>query len=90
MDLANTGERAGDEVVMVYVRDLVSQTTTPVKALKATRRLTLQPGEKQTVVFEIGYEQLSLLDVQLKRIVEPGDFQVWVGSQTTKFTLRAD
>jgi beta-glucosidase len=85
VDVSNTGSRAGEEVVLVYLNDVVSRTTTPVKALKAFRRVTLQPGETRTVSFTLARGQLALLDETLQPIVEPGEFEVMVGDQTRRF-----
>jgi beta-glucosidase len=80
--LANTGARAGDEVVQLYVRDQISSVTRPVKELKGFRRITLAPGESRTIEFEITLEQLSFHDAQLERRVEPGLFALMVGSSS--------
>ncbi len=79
VEVSNTGKRLGDEVVQLYVRDCVSSVTRPVKELKGFRRLTLRPGEAQTVEFPIGFEQLSFLGMEMKAIVEPGTFEIMVG-----------
>jgi beta-glucosidase len=83
VDVTNTGERAGDEVVQLYVHDLLSTTVTrPVKLLKGFQRMTLQPGECQTVTFPVGKEQLQFLDVDMKLTVEPGQFALMVGGSS--------
>jgi len=87
VDLANVGDRAGDEVVLLYVNDVVSSTTTPVKALKAFQRVSLQPGEVKTVRLTIGYDQLALIDERMKSVVEPGQFRVFVGNQAGTFEV---
>ena len=79
VDITNTGARAGDEVVQVYVRDQVSSVTRPVKELKAFRRVTLQPGETRRLEFPLGPEQLQMWDIDMKRVVEPGAFTIMVG-----------
>jgi len=79
----NSGQRAGDEVVQLYVHDLLSTTVTrPVKLLKGFQRITLQPGECQTVSFPIGREQLQFLDENMKLTVEPGQFELMVGGSS--------
>ncbi|HWC58686.1 MAG TPA: glycoside hydrolase family 3 N-terminal domain-containing protein, partial [Verrucomicrobiae bacterium] len=88
VDVTNTGSRAGDEVVLVYLHDLVSSTTTPEKALKAYKRISLEPGEKKTVTLSIGWNQLSLIDAHMKRVVEPGKFRVMVGNQSALFEVK--
>ena len=82
VDVANTGARAGDEVVQLYLRDVVSSVTRPVKELRGFERVTLAPGEKKTVNFTLGPDALSLVDRHMKRIVEPGRFEVMVGSSS--------
>ncbi len=82
LHVKNTSETAGTEVVQLYVRDEVSSVTTPVKALKGFRRLTLNPGETKEVRFELGPEALSLWNREMKCVVEPGKFNVMVGSSS--------
>jgi beta-glucosidase len=83
VDVANTGQRAGDEVVQLYIRDLATNMVTrPVKELKAFRRITLQPGEKQTVQFELTPDALSYLDENMDCVVEPGLFDIMVGTSS--------
>ena len=87
VDVTNTGERAGDEVIQLYVHDLLSERVTrPVKLLKGFQRITLQPGECRTVRFPIGPEQLEFLDETMKKVVEPGQFELMAGgsSKTTQ------
>lgn len=79
VEVTNTGKRAGDEVVQLYIRDEVSRATRPVMELKGFRRITLAPGESRTVTFEVGPEQLSYHGLDMKRVVEPGRFRVMVG-----------
>lgn len=80
--MRNTGERAGDEVVQLYIRDEVSSVTRPVKELRDFRRITLKAGESRTEEFVIGPEKLSFLNHQMKRVVEPGRFQIMVGTSS--------
>ena len=84
VEVTNTGSRAGAEVVQLYLRAEVSRTTRPVMELKGFQRVTLTPGEKRTVTFEIGPEQLSYHGLEMKRVVEPGRFQVMVGGSSAK------
>ena len=79
VDVENTGKRAGDEVVQLYVRDQASSVTRPVKELKGFQRITLQPGEKKTVQFKLTAEHLGFYDRNMRFIVEPGEFKVMVG-----------
>jgi beta-glucosidase len=82
VDVANTSNRAGDEVVQLYIQDVVSSTTRPVRELAGFRRVTLAPGAKQTVSFEIGTAELGFYDRALRFVVEPGEFKVWVGTSS--------
>jgi beta-glucosidase len=80
--VVNTGPRAGDEVVQLYIRDLVSSVTRPVKELKGFQRLTLAPGERRAVTFEVTPEHLAFYDIDMAWRVEPGDFRLMVGSSS--------
>jgi beta-glucosidase len=88
MEVRNTGARAGMETVQLYVRDLKSSVVTPVKMLKGFEKVHLEPGEARTVEFRLGPEHLSLYDRNMNRVVEPGDFEVMVGSSSEKIHLR--
>jgi beta-glucosidase len=82
VEVTNTGTRAGDEVVQLYVRDLVSSVTRPVKELKGFERITLEPGEMRTVTFVIGPRQLAFFDRAMDLVVEPGEFEILVGANS--------
>jgi beta-glucosidase len=84
IDVTNTGKRAGDEVVQLYIRAEVSRATRPVMELKGFRRITLSPGELRKVTFDVGPEQLSYYGPDLKRIVEPGHFRLMVGGSSAE------
>ena len=84
VDVTNTGARAGDEVVQLYVRDDLASVTRPVKELKHFQRVTLQPGEKKTVTFELTPADLSFWNVDMKRVVEPGTFTISSGPDSVK------
>jgi beta-glucosidase len=81
--VTNTGKRAGDEVVQLYIRDQVSSVTRPVKELRGFERVTLAPGESKRVTFTLGPDELSLIDRKMQRVVEPGRFDVMVGTSAT-------
>lgn len=81
--IRNTGKRAGAEVAQLYVRDLVGSVTRPVKELKGFQKITLQPGEKQTVRFEVPVSELGFVGRDMRYTVEPGDFKVWIGPDST-------
>ena len=82
VDVTNTGQRAGTEVVQLYIRDLVSSVTRPVKELKGFKKVELQPGKSQTVVLDITPESLAFYDVNMKYTVESGDFEIMVGNSS--------
>ena len=87
-DVANVGGRAGEEVVQLYINDVVASVTRPVKELKGFRKIALGPGEKQTVRFALTPEDLALYDQHLVRRVEPGTFRVMVGSSSEQVRLQ--
>jgi beta-glucosidase len=89
VDVTNTGTRRGDEVVQLYVRDLVSSVTRPVKELKGFRRLTLDPGQTQTVALDVTPDLLAFYDIDLSFRVEPGEFRLMVGSSSRDSDLQA-
>lgn len=79
VDVENTGNRAGDEVVQLYIRDVTASVTRPVKELKGFQRITIQPGETKHVEFVLGEESLGFYNREMKFVVEPGEFKVMVG-----------
>jgi len=79
VDVANTGSRAGDEVVQLYVRDDEASVTRPVIELKGFQRVTLGPGERRTLNFELQPDDLALWNAEMKRVVEPGTFTISAG-----------
>ncbi len=85
----NTGSREGDEVAQLYIHDPLASVARPVLELKGFARIRLAPGEAKAVSFELGPAELALLDVDLREVVEPGDFQVYVGSSSKDIRLRA-
>jgi beta-glucosidase len=88
VDVINTGPRRGDEVVQLYIRDVVSSVTRPVKELKGFKRITLEPGEKATVAFDVTPECLAFHDVDMVFRVEPGEFRLMVGSSSRDADLQ--
>ncbi|KQR80564.1 glycoside hydrolase [Sphingomonas sp. Leaf343] len=79
VDVANVGERTGDEVVQVYVRDQVSSVARPIKEMKGFERVTLKPGERRTVRFVLGPEAFRMWNIDLREVVEPGLFDIMAG-----------
>jgi beta-glucosidase len=90
VDVENVGERAGVEVVQLYVNDLFSSVTTPLKELKSFARVELEPGERRTVQLAVAYEQLALVNADLETLVEPGPFEVMVGGSSRDEDLLKD
>jgi beta-glucosidase len=86
VDVTNTGERMGDEVVQMYIHHQLSSVTQPVKILKGFQRVTLKPGETKTVRFTVGPEELRIWNRQMKRVVEPGKIDVMVGPDSAHLT----
>jgi beta-xylosidase len=81
-EVTNTGEREGTEVVQMYIRDMVSSVTRPVKELKGFEKVSLHPGETKTVAFEITPDSLAFYDINMRYIVEPGEFSIMVGNSS--------
>jgi hypothetical protein len=86
VDVTNTGTREGDEVPQFYIHQRVASVTQPVMQLKGFERITLKPGEKRTVTFNVTPEILSILNIDMHRVVEPGVFDMMVGSSSDKTT----
>jgi len=82
--VTNSGKRASDEVVQLYIHDLVSSVTRPISELKGFRRIHLKPGESKKVEFPIGFNELSFFDGMMKRVVEPGRFEVMLGGSSAE------
>jgi len=87
VDVSNAGARSGKEVVQVYLRDVYSSVTTPVRRLRAFRKIRLDAGEHSSVAFELGDEDLQILDSNMNWTVEPGEFQVMVGPLMANFWI---
>ncbi|HEY7005416.1 MAG TPA: glycoside hydrolase family 3 N-terminal domain-containing protein [Sphingomicrobium sp.] len=79
VDVANTGGRVGDEVVQLYVHDDEASVTRPVIELKRFQRVTLQPGERRTITFDLTPDDLALWNAEMKKVVEPGTFTIYTG-----------
>jgi beta-glucosidase len=88
VDVKNIGARPGVEVVQLYLRDVISSVSTPVQELKGFQKVSLEPGETKTATFRLTPEHLSLLDRHLERVVEPGTFEVRIGSSSADIRLK--
>jgi len=89
VDISNTGALTGDEVVQLYLQDVVSSVITYEQVLRGFQRIALAPGEKKTVNFTLDPGHLQLLDEQMKWVVEPGVFEVRIGSSSADIRLKA-
>ncbi len=81
-DLENTGKYKGTEVAQLYIQDKVGSVTRPVKELKRFTRVTLKPGEKKNVSFELPISELAFWNIDMMKVVEPGDFGLWVATDS--------
>jgi len=81
-DLENTGKYKGTEVAQLYIQDKVGSVTRPVKELKRFTRVTLKPGEKKNVSFELPISELAFWNIDMVKVVEPGDFGLWVATDS--------
>lgn len=86
-EITNTGERAGSDVVQMYIRDLVSTVTRPVKELKGFEKVWLEPGETKMVELEIKADTLAFYDINMQYVVEPGEFEIMVGTSSQSSDL---
>lgn len=82
VDITNTGKYAGTEIVQLYVQDQIGSVTRPVKELKGFKRVDLQPGETQTVTFSLPVSELAFWNIDMQKVVEPGDFIIWLGTNS--------
>lgn len=87
VDVRNTGNRSGQETVMVYLNDVAASVSRPNRQLKAFRKVTLKPGEERSLSFMLNWQDMSFIGVNLQRIVEPGEFRVMVGNETATFNV---
>ena len=88
-DVTNAGQRAGEEVVQLYVQDMVGSVTRPVKELKGFKRIALAPAETRHLTFHLDLSQLAFYDREMRFVVEPGEFGVYVGSSSEDIRLMA-
>jgi len=86
--VTNTGQRAGKEVVQLYVSDLVATISPPGRRLRRFAKVDLAPGQSRTLKFKLGRDDLSFINAENKSVVEPGDFEVKIGELSQRFTLR--
>ena len=82
-DVTNTGDRPGEEIAQLYIQDVVASLSPPVKELQGFSKISLKPGETRTVTFTLGPKNLGMYNQEMKDVVEPGEFKVWVGPNST-------
>ena len=87
MKIKNTGKLTGKEVVQVYVNDIVSSVTTPTKVLKGFKKIQVKPSKTITVKFSIPINEFGLWDKNMDYVVEPGEFEVMIGSSSEDIRL---
>ena len=85
IDVRNRGERAGEEIVQLYIRDEFSSVTRPIRELKDFVRIALKPGETKQVNFTITPDKLKFFDINMKEVIEPGDFDIMVGPSSQNY-----
>jgi beta-glucosidase len=88
IDVKNKGNRAGAEVVQLYLHDVIGTVVTPVQELRGFEKVRLQPGETKTVRYVLTPEHMALLDRHLERVVEPGTFEVLLGHSSKDIRLK--
>lgn len=88
VEVTNTGDREGDEVVQMYVRDDYASVGRYLKMLKGFERIPLQPGETRTVTFELNAENLAIYNQEMKKVVEPGSFTIYLGTSSRDKDLK--
>ena len=82
IDVTNSGQRTGDEVVQLYTHQFVPRLTRPVKELKGFKRVTLEPGETATLAFSLSINQLGFYNLEYRYVVQPGMVDVMIGSSS--------
>ena len=85
--VTNTGNRDGEEVPQLYVRDVTGSVETPHMALKNFDRIALRAGESRTVTFDLRHDDLALYNLKMEHVVEPGEFKVMVGAASNDIRL---
>lgn len=86
--IKNIGAKPGDEVVQLYIRDILSSIGRPIMELKGFQRILLAAGESKRISFEITHEMLSMLNNKMEEVVEPGDFRIMIGSSSRDIKLK--
>jgi beta-glucosidase len=87
-EIMNTGEYEGEEIAQLYIRDLICSVTRPVKELKGFKKVNIDPGERKTLVLPLSTDDLRFYDQDMEYIVEPGEFEIMIGSSAEDIRLR--
>ena len=87
-NITNTGEKDGDEVVQLYIRDVVGSVETPHRLLKGFKRIHLKRGEIQQVSFDLLFDDLALYNIEMQQVVEPGKFDIMIGASSNDIRLK--
>jgi beta-glucosidase len=82
VDVQNTGERGGEEVVQLYIRDLFASLTRPVKELRDFKKVKIEPDQSKTITFTLTKEDFAFYNKDLEKVVEPGKFKIFVGTNS--------
>jgi beta-glucosidase len=90
VDVKNIGSMKGEEVVQLYINDVIASTTRPVKELKGFKKVTLEPGEKKTITFILSTNLLAFYNKDMNLVVEPGVFKVFIGSSSEDIRLEGE
>jgi beta-glucosidase len=90
VEVKNSGDRKGDEVVQLYLKDMVSSVITYNYQLRGFERVSLEPGETKIVTFLLHPDDLALLDKNMNWTVEPGKFQIMIGSSSVDIKLKKE
>jgi beta-glucosidase len=87
VDVKNTGQRAGKEIVQLYIEDVIASVETPVMELRGFDKIELEPGQTKTVTFQLGPDELALYNRHMELVVEPGDFRLMIGASSSDIRL---
>ena len=87
VDVKNTGDRDGDDVVQLYIDDVASSVVTPPLLLKGFERVSLKAGETKTVSFSLTKSSFELMDIKYRKVVEPGDFRILIAKSSRDVKL---
>ena len=85
VDVTNSGKISGDKIVQLYIHHLIASLARPIMELKDFSRITLKPGETRTVTFRLTPDKLEFLNIQMKKVIEPGDYDIMVGKNCTTY-----